>query len=75
MQQFPVNFIMSVPTLQDFLARNNHYSKKHVPHPTFQDMIDNGYPTPKTVIICCADPRSNPSDFLELQGGKSTDTW
>lgn len=57
---------MSVSTLDDLIAPNERYSHEHTPFPTFKETIDLGYPIPKTVIICCADFRSNAENFLKL---------
>lgn len=62
---------MPSSSVQDFIARNEAYSHNHQPFPTVEELVTAGYPRTDTAIICCADPRSDPTQYLQLKGGKT----
>lgn len=41
--------------------------KTHKPNPTFKYLAENQIPVGKTLVISCADPRSDPTYILNLK--------
>lgn len=57
---------MSKPTLRELLDRNRTYSLSHEPLPTLEEYMSSKAPTPKVLIVTCADPRCEPYQFMGI---------
>ncbi|KAG7404135.1 Uncharacterized protein Forpe1208_v015608 [Fusarium oxysporum f. sp. rapae] len=58
-------------TIEELLARNKTVMASHKPEPTFQFLAENQVAVAKTLVIACADPRSDPSYILGLNFGEA----
>ncbi|KAF4340718.1 carbonate dehydratase [Fusarium beomiforme] len=56
-------------TIEELLARNKTVMASHKPEPTFQFLAENQVAVAKTLVVACADPRSDPSYILGLNFG------
>ncbi|EGU73896.1 hypothetical protein FOXB_15594 [Fusarium oxysporum f. sp. conglutinans Fo5176] len=56
-------------TIEELLARNKTVMVSHKPGPTFQFLAENQVAVAKTLVVSCADPRSDPSYILGLNFG------
>ncbi|KAK2041710.1 hypothetical protein LZ31DRAFT_586343 [Colletotrichum somersetense] len=56
-------------TIEELLARNKTVMASHKPAPTFQFLTENQIAVAKTLVVACADPRSDPSYILGLNFG------
>jgi hypothetical protein len=53
------------------LTKHRTVMASHKPAPTFQFLAENQIPVAKTLIVACADPRSDPSYIFGLNFGGS----
>ncbi|KAG7000442.1 hypothetical protein FOFC_03412 [Fusarium oxysporum] len=58
-------------TIEELLARNKTVMVSHKPGPTFQFLAENQVAVAKTLVVSCADPRSDPSYILGLNFGEA----
>ncbi|TLD35645.1 hypothetical protein E2P81_ATG01948 [Venturia nashicola] len=58
-------------TVEELLARNKTVMKTHKANPTFQYLAENQIAVGKTLVISCADPRSDPAYILNLNFGET----
>ncbi|QDS68985.1 hypothetical protein FKW77_009250 [Venturia effusa] len=58
-------------TVEELLARNKKVMTSHKPNPTFQYLAENHIAVGKTLVISCADPRSDPAYILDLNFGET----
>ncbi|KAF9783601.1 hypothetical protein IL306_008861 [Fusarium sp. DS 682] len=56
-------------TIEELLARNKTVMASHKPEPTFQFLAENQVAVAKTLVVACADSRSDPSYILGLNFG------
>ncbi|TID22815.1 hypothetical protein E6O75_ATG01989 [Venturia nashicola] len=59
-------------TVEELLARNKTVMKTYKANPTFQYLAENQIAVGKTLVISCADPRSDPAYILNLNFGDTS---